>query len=253
MTTELKATIIVPVVCDRGYLREALSTAMNQTLPGEQYEVVVVINGGKLTVNDITKYWPIAQDRPRLRVTSIKKNNLSSAINKGLLISQGRWFTVLPDDDTIHPSKLSIMIAAIQSAKQPIAGAYSLGEYFKSSGRRWVPKATIEYMATRLRLSWNNIGQKGLCIHGTGTLIETSIARQIGGWDESLTCAEEWEFHLRLLANGHELIAVKQALTGYRLHNTQKHRVTRFNRRKELGPAYQKIKEIRKNVHGKET
>lgn len=216
-----------------------MASAAAQRYPKDAYEVVVVNDGGAGTNRtNVRAAW---RGPVHLRYCRIEHRGLSAAINRGIALSRGEYFTILPDDDAILPNKLRVLCDFLDQHENADV-VYSLPTYIDDRGRD-IP--TPEKLRTFLRshpvLTWEHIRRgDGLWVHGTGTMYRRSVVDHVGGWDEKLDTAEEFEWHLRLLHAGHEFHAVDAVTTVYR-----KHRGSKSNH------YSQRRKKYRKYIYGK--
>ena len=87
---------IIPTI-GRASLARAVKSVLEQEFQGEECEVIVVNDSGKvLPVED----W---QNDPRVRITSTNRLNRSIARNTGAAIATGQYFHFLDDDDWMLP------------------------------------------------------------------------------------------------------------------------------------------------------
>jgi hypothetical protein len=92
-----------------------------------------------------------------------------------------------------------------------------------------------KYLQNHELLTWRDITSGSrLKVHGTSTVYRTAAALSVGGWDETLDTAEEWEFHLRLLKFGFFFKGVPIVSTGYRIHSKNKSNKYRKNRQTQM-------------------
>jgi hypothetical protein len=60
--------------------------------------------------------------------------------------------------------------------------------------------------------------EHGLFVHGTATMYRKASLDRIGGWDETLGTAEEYDAHLRMLHAGIVFQGVNAVTVTYRKH-----------------------------------
>lgn len=65
-------------------------------------------------------------------------------------------------------------------------------------------------------------------IHGGTTLYKTDMLREIGGMDESLRTAEEYDMHLKLMSLGYLPGYIDKIVYNYRVWDKQKSKIHRF-------------------------
>lgn len=133
-------------------------------------------------------------------------------VNQALRDVKTPYFCILAEDDWLHHSANKWRIPALEYQKADFIHSY--GVAVRSTGHRritWTkPDPSLEEMIQLNRICG-------------GTLIyKTDLLDKFGGWDESLRTAEEYEWHLRLLAGGAKLGFLPKDTYYYRRHEKQK-------------------------------
>lgn len=102
-------SIIIPVYNGSNYLRQALESALSQSYPNCE---VIVVNDGS---NDEGKTEEIAISyEDRIRYYSKENGGVSSALNLGIQVMNGEYFSWLSHDDVYLPQKIETQIKHIQ-------------------------------------------------------------------------------------------------------------------------------------------
>jgi cellulose synthase/poly-beta-1,6-N-acetylglucosamine synthase-like glycosyltransferase len=246
-----RATVIVVYHDARRWFGDALASAAVQDSPPGSYEIVVVNDRcAERRLDSVRATWAAVtagmHRRPRLRYIEIGDGcagGLSAAVNAGLSTALGRYCTVLPDDDLIYAHKLRVLGDALD-ADPSAACVYSRPKWIDGDGAAIEhPAAVDRFFARHPTVTWADIERRsGLFVHGTSTMYRTAIARALGGWDESLDTAEEWEFHLRMLRAGHTMISVDSVTTAYRRHPGGKSRRFAGRRDDQMRRIYAKMR-----------
>lgn len=104
----LKLSIVIPVYNVEQYVGRCLESCLDQDLPKDEYEIIVVNDGTKdNSVQVIEKYIT-----PENNVTLVHRENggLSAARNTGLKHAQGEYVWFVDSDDTITPGSLKAIV-----------------------------------------------------------------------------------------------------------------------------------------------
>lgn len=213
----MKASIIVPTRRRLPLLAHALASAAAQDYPPDMFEVVVVVDGDPGTTKaKVDAMW---SSKAPLRYARTPHRGLSAAINRGIELSTGDCFTVLPDDDGLLPNKLSICCSYLEDHPEAEV-VYSLPRYIDANGSEIAtPPQLRRFLRSHKHLTWRHIQQgHGLWVHGTGTVYRRRVVERVGGWDTKLDTAEEFEWHLRLLHAGITFHGIDAVTTLYRKH-----------------------------------
>jgi glycosyltransferase involved in cell wall biosynthesis len=200
-------TVVIPTHNRRTLLSRALDSVIRQR--DTALEVVVVDDGG----TDGTAEAVRALDRDDVRVVRHEQSKgVSAARNAGLAETRTPWVAFLDDDDLWAPDKLSAQLARL--AQVPGARWSCVGAVNVNSGlhvmRHVHPPASGNVAELMLR-------QQAVPAGGSGVVVETALARAIGGFDERLSIAADWDLYLRL-GLCCPMAAVDRPLVAYYVH-----------------------------------
>jgi GT2 family glycosyltransferase len=110
MNANLQATVIVVGYNGKRYLRDCLSSILDQDLPADQYEVIFVDNDS----SDRSAEW-VRRRFPTVQVIAFNRNlGFFAACNKVASIAQGRYLVVVPQDTIAHRRWLPELVRAAQ-------------------------------------------------------------------------------------------------------------------------------------------
>ena len=175
-------------------LQAALTSLANQTFKG--FEVILVNDGG-VDVADL-----VSQFQPCLPITYIRHEKpigRTPALNVGVRAAQGEYLSYLDDDDIVYPLHFEILHQAMMQSQQ--AFVYSDFHYVLLTEHG----AQGEILARLPVLPWEYNPAKLLIrnylpLHTW--LHKRALVDQIGYFDEALDSLEDWEFLLRIAAQG---------------------------------------------------
>lgn len=168
-------------------------------------EVVVVDDGS----SDGTAAWLAGIDDARVRVVRHEQaRRLPAARNAGLLRAGAPWVAFCDDDDVWAPTKLAAQLAAVgPQARWSCTGAVAVSPDLEVIGHH---RLAADDPAGALRRG--NVVPGG----GSAVLVDTDLARELGGFDESLRSSEDWDMWLRLIERS-PLASVDRPLVAYRV------------------------------------
>lgn len=212
------ASIIIPTYKRPKFLAQAIKSAVEQDIE-EPYEIIVVSDGDSdaglvCSQFDGIKYMCLSENR-----------GVSSAVNVGFDEAQGEFVTILQDDDLMKPNKLIELVKFLRDSDNAQCGMVcalsrlinEYGDEAKGNGDRY-----RKYWMLGLKgITFSEMMQRNM-IDGASTMYRHSMIEDIGGWDESLLHAEEYEFHLRALHNGYQVGFVGHVVADYRVHEKNK-------------------------------
>jgi len=209
MTVQLRASVVIPTYQRRESVRRALEAFALQTLPPDQFEVIVSVDGS----DDGTREMVEALKTPYRLVGLWQANRgRAAACNAGLRASEGELVVLLDDDMEPAPGFLAAHLAAqAGGARLGIVGAAPIPVEPTSP-------PVVDYIGSKFNRHLETLSQPGhqfrLRDFYSGNF---SIARgtllEIGGLDESFTeyGNEDLELSHRLTEAGVPLIFSREA------------------------------------------
>lgn len=205
MTTPL-VSVVIPTHNRWRRLLRVLRMALAQE--GVCLEVVVVDDGS--TDNPPAVLQP-AQD-PRIRVLRNETSRrVAAARNRGIQAARAEWIAFLDDDDLWSPQKLRLQLerAAATGADFAYTGAVRLREPDIVLGVDAAP-SPLDFARQMLV---TNVLPSG----PSNVVARADLVRQLGGFDETLDFAADWDLWIRLGSRG-SAAACPDLLVGYVEH-----------------------------------
>ncbi|MDP8966064.1 MAG: glycosyltransferase [Cyanobacteriota bacterium] len=197
-------SIIVPVYNGETTIQETIESVLNQTF--RDFELLIINDGSQdATLEVIDRI----QD-PRVKVFSYSNSGVSTSRNRGISLASGEYISFIDADDLWTPDKLEAQFNALQA--NPEAGvAYSWTDYIDESGQvvRQGPHFNCNGDAYAKLLLSDFVGS------GSNPLIRKQAFIEVGGFDESLSLAADWDMWLRLAAR-YQFVAVPSIHILYR-------------------------------------
>lgn len=206
-------SVLIPTYNCANYLKEAIDSALQQTWPC--VEVIVVDDGSTDDTPSILQsygnqiYW-----------TRIDNGGACIARNRALELSHGVFIQYLDADDRILPNKLEVQLPDLIIGKSDlvVCNGFLFGD-----GREIRPIKQVLSDPTG-EDPFIYCLKRGLSTEGP--LIRRSCVERVKGFDATLKRAQEFEFHLRLAANGVRITKVDQLLFAHR-HDDRPTRITK--------------------------
>ena len=223
MAETARITVAVPSYNQGRYLEDALASIFDQQVPVE----VFVADGGSSddSVPIIEKYAPrLAGWRSR------PDKGQSAAINESIAKGSAPYVCWLNSDDLLLPGGLDKLAQALDVDERcPVAygRAWNLVERTQRKSPVWVEPFRVERMALRCIVSQ------------PATLIRRSAWEAVGGLDETLHMAMDYDLWWRLYRNFGELRFVDHFVAVNREHADTK---TRNNRRRHYREAIEIVR-----------
>lgn len=189
-----RATIVIPSYNTQpALLRAAVASALMQTVP---VEVIVVDDGSAVDVATqvLAKDTALGSD-PCLRVMRHGENRgIGAALNVGIETMSTDWFCWLSSDDLLDPSKVARQLYLMDLARAK-ASFHSYNVVYADSN---------ETAGISNNYQWINIpGQMSLLaracvINGSTVMIHKDVFTAVGGFEEALRYAQDWDLWCRI-------------------------------------------------------
>jgi glycosyltransferase involved in cell wall biosynthesis len=198
-----RISVIIPCRNYANFLPDAIESVLCQSY--RRFEIIVVDDDSSDRTSEVISRYP------NVRYIRTRRKNVSAARNLGFSQSTGGYGVFLDADDRLLPCAFEAGLNAL--AEHPecpmVFGLYRMINADGSdlnSVQPFVP--SVQY---RDMLLHNYIGNPGAVMYRTG------IFDVVGGFDESLSPAADFELYLRIGRN-HRIFAHPKAVVEYRQH-----------------------------------
>lgn len=198
-------SVIIPAFNSEKTIQQTIDSVLNQTW--RNLELIVINDGSQDSTLDI-----VARIKdPRLKVLSYSNAGVSVSRNRGISQAEGEFISFLDADDLWTKDKLEAQLKALQENPQA-AVAYSWTNHidennqFLRSGAYGTVNGDV----------YAELLQSNFLANGSNILIRTQALKEIGGFNQSLTPAEDWDMYLRLASRYH-FVSVPSAHILYRI------------------------------------
>jgi hypothetical protein len=148
-------------------------------------------------------------------VTLIRKPNggPASARNAGARVATGEFIAILDADDAYHPRRLEVLAALAR--ERPDLDLVTTDAHFVVNGSR----IGRFYDYNQFAVVDQRIAILKSCFVGGWPAVRTTRLRAVGGFDETLRSAHDWDCWLRLIVDGSQAGLVTEPYYEYRLHS----------------------------------
>jgi glycosyltransferase involved in cell wall biosynthesis len=182
-----KISVIIPCYNAELYISECVNSVLKQTF--SPLEIICVNDGSTdntLAVLDSLGH----QHSTVLKIINSENKGASAARNIGLNLAQGEVVQFLDADDVIEPNKFEKQIVGLELHDIVVSDwieknntlSKTLGSYYFNE----IDKNPLETAIRKIIITGN-------------PLYKIAAAKKIGGYNESLTSAQDWDFHIRLI------------------------------------------------------
>ncbi|NES24778.1 MAG: glycosyltransferase [Symploca sp. SIO3E6] len=185
-------SIIIPVYNGEKTIRETIESVYNQTF--SDWELIVINDGSQDSTLEILS----SISEPRLKIFSYPNGGQAISRNRGISQAKGEYISFLDADDLWTPDKLATQLRALQENPQA-AVAYSWSDFIDESSKFLRPSGHVTVNGDALA----NLLLVNFLDNGSNPLIRRQALDEVGGFEASLTPAEDWDLYLRLAACYH--------------------------------------------------
>lgn len=188
-------TVVIPTYKRADRIVRAVDSALHQTITN--VEVIVVDDNGKGSIEQIETEKALHEyidQQLILYVVNEMNSGASFSRNEGLRIAKGKYITFLDDDDEIAENKLEVQAKKLEDLGDSYSCCFCGYHKLLKSGNVYTngEDCTGEvYLYALARSIYNG--------SGSNLLVNTNIAREIGGYDVSFKRNQDLEFMVRLV------------------------------------------------------
>ncbi len=200
MTPEV--SVIVPTYNRRAMLIEAIDSVLAQSF--REFELIVIDDGS--TDGTVEHLASLAET---IRIERIEHRGPAAARNYGVAMARAPLIAFLDSDDLWAPAKLDCQLMYMRA--NPRCAISQTNEIWIRHGRRVNPG-----LRHRKRAGDIFIDSLRTClISMSATIMRTDLFRSLGGFDEIMAAAEDFDLWLRILID-HEVGLLDEPLVTHR-------------------------------------
>lgn len=192
-------SVIIPVYNGAAFIARAVDSALGQS--HRPSEVIVVNDGSTDATLDV-----LAGYRDRIRLISIANGGVSNARNVGMQASTGELIAFLDADDSWHPNKLQMQVAALHAYPRAALCCCDYMVLNKHLGH------VVNHFSTfKKGLTFDRPFDQGLVATliqcnfvGTAStvMVRRALVDQVGRFNVAYRQAEDYDFWLRCALRG---------------------------------------------------
>ncbi len=217
MDTNKLVTIVVPCFNQGRYLNDALESIFRQSIP---LEVFVLDAGSTDNTIDIIHFWEHKISGWRSYIDS----GQTAAVNEGIKLGSAPYVCWLNSDDWYLPEGLSKLLSALEDNPNSPAAYGKAWNFDQKSGRKKLVRVE-PFDENRLALR--------CIVSQPATLIRRSAWEELGGLDETLHMAMDYDLWWRLYKFKGPMLYVDYFVAVNRDHDSTKTRNFRFQHYRE--------------------
>lgn len=206
-------SIITPCYNAAPYLRDTIASVLSQTYQNFEW---LIINDGS---TDESEYIIQCYSDNRIRYYKIENKGQCAASNFALNIAKGDYIKFFDADDIMNTSHLESQVKRINGRTDALASC-AWGRFYDGNFKsaQFIPETVWEDLDS---LTWikKALSQQYDMMGAWLWLIPKTVLDKTGGWNESLSLNNDFEFSMRLLTNVKEVKFAGNAKLYYRSGN----------------------------------
>jgi hypothetical protein len=184
-------SVIVPIVNDISSLSAAIDSILTQSITVS--EIIVVDTSISGWAKDVVEGYP------RVQYIRQEPSSFSVVCNIGLQASSGDYLLFLSPQSSLLPNAIAIGISCLEVS--PSCGfAVGMGKSIASNGLPLQSAIDLQEQVLGVPIYRSLLGGTNL-LPSARVIFRREVFEQIGGFDESLGCAAEYDLHLRAAAD----------------------------------------------------
>lgn len=200
-------SVIIPAFNAENYITDALESVFKQTLRVD--EIIVVDDGSTDKTVEVVERSSESSNR-EVKIISQDNFGAAKARNAGIKIAQGEWIAFLDADDLWRADKLKLQFDRLNvepeakmvfsDMSHQVAGKVVFNSYLHEKKYSFLSEGQI----------YSNLLHENFVFTPT-VVVQKSILDELGGFDEKLQIAEDYDLWLRI-ANKNEILFVDEPL-----------------------------------------
>ncbi len=187
-----------------------IASVLDQTI--RDIEIVVVDDGS----TDATRLVVSAIADPRVRLVTQENRGQSAALNRGVRESNAEFIKFLDADDYLNARHIEAQLAAIDERPDVLASC-RWGYFLDDPTQPWVRPESVDrdYDEPKQWIIDSLTRDEGM-MGGWLWLIPRSVWDRAGGWNESLSLNNDFDFSIRLVLSSRGVRFAADAVYAYR-------------------------------------
>lgn len=183
----IRLSIVIATYNRSSQLMQLMQSVVEQTLPREEWECVVVNNNS--TDDTASAFEAFAARYPDYNLRMVLETNqgLSYARNRGIRESEGEYIAIVDDDERIAPEFVASYVALFDSVPDAVAAGGPIVAEYPTGRPRWMSAFTERPIANTMYFG-DEVREfpRGRVPGGGNMALRRSAVRRYGVFDTSL-------------------------------------------------------------------
>mgnify|MGYP006270917853 FL=1 len=204
-------SVIMTVINEERHLADAVTALLAQDYPGP-LDVVVAVGPSHDNTREVAD--ALAAREPRLRVVDNPSGRTPSGLNAAIAASTGEVVVRMDGHAVVDPDYVRIGVRTLQET-----GADNVGGIMAAQGTTPFEEAVARAMTSRFGVggaSFHVGGEAGPALTVYLGCFRRSALERVGGYDDAMIRAQDWEMNLRIRESGGLIWFTPQMRVTYR-------------------------------------
>ena len=209
-----KVTVLMTVYNGLPYLGEAIDSILGQTF--KDFEFLIIDDASTDDSCSLIESYTDA----RIQLVRNERNlGQVPSLNKGLHLARGEYVARLDQDDTSAPNRLERQVEFLDTVSPQVAVVGTWLQIIDQNGKltgEWklpLIDSYADYLISLLE-GWTPLAHPAV-------MFRKDIVLQLGGYNETLAPAEDFDLWMRLALGGYDARVITESLCCLRLHSEQ--------------------------------
>lgn len=203
-------TVVLPVCNAAATVEATVASVLGQTCAS--FELIAINDGS--SDDSLARLLALAADDERIRVISVDNGGVSTARNIGIELAKAPLVAFIDADDLWDPGKLA-RHAEAHRAHPAIAASYARIAFIAEDAADLAGARTHSSLCQHKIMLADVLGENPVCTT-SNLVVRRNWFDVVGGFDRTLSFAEDQELVARIVARGGQLEGIDAVLTGYR-------------------------------------
>jgi len=206
-------SVIMPVYNTERYVSDAIRSVVFQT--ERDLELIIIDDGSTDDSLKVLLNWAAQDDR--IKLVSRSNSGVSATRNLAANMAWGKWLAFIDSDDVWHPNKLE-RHRDLHQGNASLGASYARIAFIPATVESKVSIRTQSTVPATPLTKEQMLGENPICTT-SNLVVARTLFNRLGGFDETMSFAEDQEFALRLIASGHSIMGIDELLVDYRLND----------------------------------
>lgn len=208
--SSLEISVVMPVYNASATLGATIASILAQTFAvGE----LIIIDDGS-TDDSLKQLLKLAASDERIRLVARENGGVSSARNLGAKLAKAPLIAFVDADDIWAPRKIAHHVA-LHRDDPCLAASYARIAFIEQAASDLAGAKTVSSLGPEQLKLADVLGENPVCT-ASNMVVRRDWFLCSGGFDESLSFAEDQEFVAQIIARGGRVEGIDAVLTGYR-------------------------------------